>query len=347
MKRPFKHAALFTSLAATAVFGLAACGDDSDPLATDSASPRSSADAGSVVVGSANFPENVLLAEIYAGALEDQGVDVSTKLNIGSRETYLPGLEDGSIDLIPEYTGVLRDYFKGGDATDAEGVYSELQDALPDDLTVLDYSAAEDKDAVVVTQDTADKYDLASIGDLADVAGDLTLGGPPEWKTRQTGVPGLKDKYGVEFGDFKELDAGGPLTLRNLLNGNIDAGNLFTTDPNIAANDLVVLDDPESLFAAQNVVPLIRTDALNDTIESTLDQISADLDTDTLGQLVTKVVIDKEDPEAVAAEYLDTLDFGDTSASPSSSSTSSSTSSGTPSESMSPTPSESMSSATP
>lgn len=304
-----KRYALMTSLAVTAALALAGCGGDSDPMATDSGDGGDSggSSSGTVVVGSANFPENALLAEIYAGALEGAGVKTDTKLNIGSREVYLKSMEpgDGSVDIFPEYTGVLRDYFDDSTTgTSSDEVYKELVAALPDYLTVLEPSTAEDKDAVVVTQDTADQYSLSEIGDLAGVAGDMTLGGPPEWKTRETGIPGLEKVYGVTFGDFRALDAGGPLTLRALVDGQIDAGNLFTTDPNIAANDLVVLDDPKSLFAAQNVVPLVRTEVLNDTIETTLDKVSAALDTDKLGQLVTEVVIDKKDPEDVAAEFL-------------------------------------------
>lgn len=292
--------------AAVAALGLAACGGSSDPM--DSADPASgSGDAAeTVVVGSANFPENALLAEIYAGAIEAAGVEVETKLNIGSREVYLKALEPGdeSVDIFPEYTGVLRDYFEGGSATASAEVYDELVAALPDYLTVLEPSEAEDKDAVVVTPETAEEYSLTEIGDLAAVAGDLTLGGPPEWKTRQTGVPGLKERYGVEFKEFRSLDAGGPLTLNALLEGQIDAGNLFTTDPNIAAEGLVALEDPEALFAAQNVVPLVRTEVLTDEIETALNDVSAALDTPTLGDLVTRVVIDKEDPADVAAEFL-------------------------------------------
>jgi osmoprotectant transport system substrate-binding protein len=288
---------------------LAACGSDSDPLSAEESDSASSAGggSGSVTIGSANFYESSLLAEIYAGALTAKGVDVDTKLNIGAREVYLKAMEPGdeSIDIIPEYTGVLRDYYKPGQkGTDAEEVYKELTASLPDYVTALDPSAAEDKDAVVVTQDTADKYSLTSIGDLADVAGDLTLGGPPEFKTRFTGVPGLKQVYGVQFGDFRELDAGGPLTLRALVNGQIDAGNIFTTDPNIEAEDLVALEDPESLFAAQNVVPLVRTDALTDDIKTTLNKVSAALDTDKLVALNAEVVIDKKDPADVAQEFL-------------------------------------------
>jgi osmoprotectant transport system substrate-binding protein len=121
-----------------------------------------------LTVGSANFQENVVLANIYAQALQAQGATVNTQLNIGSRETYMPGLQDGSIDLIPEYTGVLLQYFdEKATATSPEDVFAALPDALPEGLTVLDQSQAEDKDAIVVTKETADKYNLKSIADLA------------------------------------------------------------------------------------------------------------------------------------------------------------------------------------
>lgn len=292
------------ALAVTAALSLAACGGD-DPLATGDGG--SGGDGGTEVinVGSANFPESVLLAEIYATALEARGLDVTTTLNIGAREAYVSGLEDGSIDVIPEYTGNLRLYFdESASGTTSEDVYDELVAALPPDLVVLEPSSAEDKDAVVVTRATAEQYDLTTIGDLAPVAGDLTLGGPPEWKTRSTGVPGLRDVYGLEFGDFRELDAGGPQTLKALLNGQIDAANLFTTDPNIAEEDLVVLADPDALFAAQNVVPLLREEVATEEVTSALNDVSAALDTETLGELVRRVVLANEDPDAVAQDFL-------------------------------------------
>jgi osmoprotectant transport system substrate-binding protein len=302
--------ALGTAGAATAGLLLAACGGGSDPLTaeeSDTASPSGGDSDGPVVIGSANFAENNLLAEIYAGALEAQGVEVETQLNIGAREIYLKAMEPGdeSVDIMPEYTGVLRDYFdEQAEGTDSEAVYEELTAALPEYLTVLEPSAAEDKDALVVTRATADEYSLTEIGDLAEVAGDLALGGPPEWKTRATGIPGLAEVYGVEFGDFRELDAGGPLTLRALINGQVDAGNVFTTDPNIEAEDLVALEDPESLFGSQNVVPLVRTDVLTGDIESTLNEVSAALDTETLIGLNGQVILDKQEPADVAAEFL-------------------------------------------
>jgi glycine betaine/choline ABC-type transport system substrate-binding protein len=122
----------------------------------------------SLTVGSANFQENVILANIYAQALQAQGATVSTQLNIGSRETYMPGLQDGSIDVIPEYTGVLLQFFdETATATSPEDVYAALPAVLPSGLVVLDQSQAEDKDAIVVTQETADQYGLTSITDLA------------------------------------------------------------------------------------------------------------------------------------------------------------------------------------
>jgi glycine betaine/choline ABC-type transport system substrate-binding protein len=125
----------------------------------------------SLTVGSANFPENAILAEIYAIALKATGAAVKTKLNIGSREKYIPGLKDGSIDLIPEYSGVLLQYFdKKATATSSQDVYAALQKAVPAKLTVLDQSQAQDADAIVVTKQTADKYHLTSIADLAKTA---------------------------------------------------------------------------------------------------------------------------------------------------------------------------------
>ena len=294
----------FALTAAAAMIGVAACGSgSSDPLASGGSSSKGA--TATVVVGSANFPESALLAEIYAGALSAKGVKVDKKLNIGSRETYIPALKDGSIDLIPEYTGVLDQYFnKNAKATTADAVYAELKAAVPATLTILNKSAAQDKDSVVVTKETAAKLNLKSIADLEPHAKDLTLGGPPEWKTRPTGVPGLKKVYNLDFKAFRPLDAGGPLSVQALKNGQVDAVNLFTTDPFIADNGFVILDDPKSLFAAQNVVPLITKSKVTPTITASLNAISAKLDTATLGQLVKEVVIDKKDASVVAKEFL-------------------------------------------
>jgi osmoprotectant transport system substrate-binding protein len=303
-----KRLAFGATLVATAALVLSGCAS-SNPLDTESAGGEPAGDT--IVIGSQAYYSNEIIAEIYAQALEANGFTISRQFGIGSRETYIPALQDGSIDLIPEYTGVLAQYFnKDAKATDSEGVYKELKAALPPNLTVLDKSAAEDKDAVVVTKETADKYKLKSIADLQPVAKDLTLGGPPEWKTRPTGVPGLKKVYNLDFKTFRPLDAGGPLSVNALKNGQVQAVNLFTTDPSIAANGFVVLDDPKSLFAAQNVVPLITKAKVNPTVSGALNAVSAKLDTTTLGELVKEVVTDKKDASAVAKEFLTKNNLG-------------------------------------
>lgn len=296
-----------TAIAASAaLLVLAACGSSSNPTSSGSSGAGGSqAPTDTIVVGSANFQENVVLADIYAEALKAKGVKVSTKLNIGSRETYIPALKDGSIDLIPEYSGVLLQYFdKNATAVSSTDVLAALQKAVPAPLVVLDQSQAEDKDAIVVTKATADKYHLTSIADLAPVAGKLTLGAPPEFQTRADGIPGLKRLYNVTFKTFRKLDAGGPLTENSLKNGQIDAGDIFTTDPLIDQNGWVALADPKNLYTAQNVLPLINSKKASDTVKSVLNAISAKLTTQDLIALNEKVQVNKQDLDAVAKDWL-------------------------------------------
>jgi len=291
-------------LAATLVvaLGLTACSGSGDPMG--SPTPQASA-AGALVVGSANFPESQLLAELYAGALAARGYQVETRLGIGSRETYIPALQDGSIDLIPEYTGALARYFNpDASATDPEGVLAELRAALPAGLEVLEPAAAEDKDAVVMTRARASELGVSSIADLAGKASDLVIGGPPEWETRDYGIPGLQAAYGITFREFRKLDAGGPLAVQALKNGQVDAANIFTTDPAIQVNDFVALEDPLNFFAAQNVVPLVVADRVDAGARAALDAVSAQLTTEDLTGLLKQVTVDKRDADDVAAEYL-------------------------------------------
>ncbi|MGH3641022.1 MAG: ABC transporter substrate-binding protein, partial [Mycobacterium sp.] len=236
-----------------------------------------------VIVGSADFVESQLIASIYSQALQAAGVSVKEQFNIGSREVYLAALKDGSIDLVPEYNGALLSYLDPkSTAATKEAVTSELTGKVPGGLSLLTASPAEDKDVVAVTKATADKYNLKTISDLGPHAGELVLGGPPEWKTRQQGVVGLRDVYGLNFKDFVTLDAGGTLTMTALTNGQVQAGDLFSTDPGLVSNNLVALEDDKSLFAAENVVPVIKTAKENDTITKTLNAVSAKLTTDDL-----------------------------------------------------------------
>ena len=306
--------ALLLAGAVAVSLALSACGSSSDPLASSSSASSAAASSGAsesgaatgtITIGSANFPENATLANIYAEALKAKGIDVATNLNIGERAVYIKALQDGSIDLVPEYSGVLLQHFdKTATAVSSEDVFTALQAATPAGLKVLAQSEAQNKDSIAVTKATAETNNLKSIADLTPVASTFVLGGPPEFATRPTGIPGLKEKYGLTFKEFKPLDVGGPLTVAALTSDQIQAGNLFTTDPAIAANEFVVLEDPNNLFAAQNVLPLINADKASPEVTEVLDAVSAKLTTDTLIELNTKVQVDKEDSAQVAQEWV-------------------------------------------
>lgn len=293
-----------TAAAAIAVLlPLSACGGD--PTSTTA----SSGDSSTITVGSANFPENELLAEIYSQALEAQDLSVQRKFNIGARELYLKALEDGSIDLLPEYNGALLAALspKGEvpkSVNTPEEVYDELQKVLPEDTQTLPQSAAEDKDTLSVTQETAAKYDLKTIEDLKPVAGRLSVAAGPEFDKRFQGIIGLKQVYGVTFKEFKALDPGGPLTKAALAKGNVDVANIFSTDSAIKTENLVVLEDTKNLFLAQNVLPLIKKDKVNGKVESALNEVSETLTTEDLTNYLAKVQVDKQDPASVAKEFL-------------------------------------------
>ncbi|MEC5197899.1 osmoprotectant transport system substrate-binding protein [Arthrobacter sp. PL16] len=292
----------------TAVLALTACGANSDPQGeTESTGPT-----GSIVVGSADFPESQIIAEIYAGALNAAGVEATTKPNIGSREIYYQAMEDGSINVIPEYSGnllLLAD--PAATAASAEEILAALPDALaaksPDaNLGVLEPSEAEDKDALVVTAATAEKYGLTSIADLAEVCGEITIGAPSTFQERAYGLPGLKEKYNCEPGGFEALnDGGGELTLQALLNDDVQVADIYTTTPSIADNDLVVLEDPENNFIAQQVLPLINMDTVGDEAQNVLNEVSAQLTTEDLLSLNREVSGDeKRNPADAAADWL-------------------------------------------
>ncbi|MFR9806710.1 ABC transporter substrate-binding protein [Pseudonocardia sp. RS010] len=291
---------------AALILGLAACGGggSNDPLGSGGTQAPAAPDV--VRIGSADFPENQVLAEIYAQTLESKGVKVERNFNIGSREVYFPALTDGSIDLIPDYTGVLLQYIdKNATETESDPVYAALQQAVPAPLTVLDKAAAENKDAVVVTGRFAQENNLKEIGDLAPIAGEMVFGGPSEFQTRPDGIPGLEETYGLTFKEFRALDTGGPLTVAALNDGTVQAADLFTTDPAIEDNGFVALADPKNNFAAQNVVPLINASKATDTVKQALDAVQATLTTEDLVELNrTLAGPDKPDVGTVAKNWL-------------------------------------------
>jgi len=295
-------------VALISTLALTACGANSDPLSADTNKGGSSNSPSTITIGSANFAESELLGEIYAQALEAKGVQVKRQFNIGARELYLKALQDGSVDLLPEYNGALLSALAKGGAPEGvskpDDVLAALKKVLPAGTEVLDQSAAEDKDTLTVTQATASKYNLKSIDDLKPVAGQLSIGAGPEWQERYQGLKGLKSLYGVVFKTFKPLDAGGPLTVNALVKGQIDVGNIFSTDSAISTNKLVVLADPRNLYLAENVLPLIRTQANNPTVSGALNAVSAKLTTENLTTYLAKVQVDKQDTKVVAKAFL-------------------------------------------
>lgn len=264
-------------------------------------------DDGAVTVGSANFPESVLLAEMFALALSDAGLDVDTRLNIGAREVYFPALTQGEIDVLPEYAGALLAFVSDDEVTETETepLVERLRDEIDDAATVLDPSEAENRNSLVVTPETAEEYDLETVSDLAPVGDELVLGGPPEYRERRVGVPGLEEVYGITFAEFRSLDPGGPLTIGALEDGDIDVAALFTTQGVIDERDWVVLTEDQPLVPAENIVPVVRDEALTDEVEQTLGAIADALTTEELTQLNRRVEIDNDDPDVVAEEWLD------------------------------------------
>jgi len=298
MPRLSKLVAAATVVAA--VLPLSACGGDP--------TTASSGDSSTITIGSANFPENELLAEIYSQALEAKDVKVNRKFNIGARERYLKALDDGSIDMIPEYNGALLAALSGQDVpkdiSTPQEVYDALQKVLPKGTETLEQSPAEDKDTLTVTGETASKYNLKTIEDLKPVASQLTLGGGPEFAKRYQGVVGLKSLYGVTFKSFKPLDPGGPLTKAALKKGDIQVANIFSTDSSIETDKLVVLEDTKNLFLAQNVVPVIEKKKVKGDVEATLNKVSKALTTEDLTKYLAEVQVDKKDSATVAKEFL-------------------------------------------
>ncbi|MEU1403687.1 ABC transporter substrate-binding protein [Streptomyces sp. NPDC005728] len=301
-----RGAAAVALAAATAL--LAGCnssdGKGDDPLAD----PGSKASGDSVVVGSNNFAESTLLADIYGEALKAKGIKVTYKPNIGSRETTYGLLKNGSISVLPEYNGALLAYLdQKARPKSAEATTSAIEAKLDSKLTLLDPSPAQSKDSVTVNAATASKYHLtekSSIADLKDIAKDLAIGASPEFQTRQQGLVGLKDVYGLEFKSFKALDAGGPLTQTALKQNTVQAADIFTTDATISKEKFVVLQDPKNLFGFENIQPLVYKSALPQKGVDALNAVSAKLDTATLLDLDTQVQSENKDPLDVAQAWL-------------------------------------------
>ncbi|MEO6309905.1 MAG: ABC transporter substrate-binding protein [Leifsonia sp.] len=295
--------ALAGVVALGALVALVGC-STSDP--TKAAPETSGAQGAKIIVGSFNFPESEILGNIYALALKDAGFTVSTKFNLGPRQTTIPALTDGSINLMPEYNGnLLFFYDTKATARTTDEVDSALKTAVPSDFQLLNSSAAEDKDAYVVTQAAAAKYGLTSIGDLSKIE-PFTLGANPQFGELPYGIPGLKATYGVTQVTFTSIeDYGGPATVKALVDNAVQVADIYTTSPDLVSKKLQVLDDPKHLIAAQNVVPFLNKSIYSDKLATVLNAISAKLTTDQLITLRDTVEgSSKTQPAAAAQDWL-------------------------------------------
>ncbi len=291
---------LIGAVAVGAVVALAGCASG-DPLAE----PSSSAADSTIVVGSQAYYSNEIIAEIYSQALEAGGFTVDRQFQIGQREVYLPDIEDGKIDVFPEYTGSLLQALDktavGG--TSAE-TFDELQAALPDSLRVLDQADASDQNSWTVTQDFASMYGLTDIASLTSVTEPITVGGNSELETRPYGPPALQEKYGIDIAGFVPVeDSGGPLTVKALVDGDIQLANIYTADPNIKTNNLVALSDPDGLFFPDNVAPVV-SQKVDESAAAILNEVSAALTADTLVDLNSQSVNDQLSAEKIASAWL-------------------------------------------
>lgn len=266
-----------------------------------------------VRIGSTNFAEQLIVAELYAQVLEQAGYKIERRYNLGSREIVAPALESGQIDLYPEYLAtyaiyLTKDPTKG--TPDAAATFRTLEEALKSrNITALQYAPAIDSNGFAVTKAYADRNGLKNISDLAKLNGQMTLGGPPECPDRPLCLQGLQRTYGLNFKEFKALDAGGPLTVAALEGNQVNVAVLFTTDAVIVSKGFVLLGDDKKLQPADNLVPVVRNDLIakapnQDQFKKLINDVSAKLTTDELTQLNKQVGVDKKEPKEVAVAWL-------------------------------------------
>jgi osmoprotectant transport system substrate-binding protein len=291
------------AVALAAVLTTTAC-SSGDPLSSGDS------DGDTIVIGSQDYYSNEIIAEIYAQSLEDAGFTVERDFRIGQREAYLPEIEGGSIDLFPEYSGPVLQYWQPDTpARLSDDVYAALQDATPEGLRVLDQSAATDQDSYTVTKAFADQWSLTTVDDLANVTEPMTMGANSEAENRPNGPQGLRDTYGVEVGFTPIEDGGGPLTVAALNDGDIQLAIIYTADPSITANDLVSLQDTKGLFLASHVVPL-ASDNVNDEAADVINAVSAAMTPEDLLAMNARSVDEELPAETIAKDWLAEADLG-------------------------------------
>jgi len=303
--------------ATTGLLALSAC-SDTDPFAVDQSSGGYS--GGPIIIGSQQYYSNEIIAELYAQMMEKTGLTVTRQYQIGQREVYLPELEAGKIHVIPEYGGNLLEYYSktagsgspstatgtaapSRAASDTTSIQDTLLTTLPRSLTVLTPAEATDQDSLTVTRATAQAHSLTSIADLASLGRPITIAANSEFTTRPYGPEGLKAVYGVEASVTPVEDSGGPLTVKALTDGTVDVADIYSSDPVIQTQDLVVLSDPQMLILPQNVTPLVSA-SLPAIAVTAINRVSALLTPDELRALNQRSTGEGLRSKVIATDWL-------------------------------------------
>jgi osmoprotectant transport system substrate-binding protein len=263
-----------------------------------------------ITVGSFDFVESAVVAEVYSQGLEADGYKVRREFSLGPREFVGPALSTGLVEFVPEYAGTAAEFYSLGRAEptdDTDTTHSELELAVSGDrLMALAAAPAQDANTFVVTQSTATRLHLTTLSDLRGVAGQLKFGGPPECPKRPLCLAGLANTYGATFGAVLALDAGGPLTREALKDGLVDVALMFTTDPAITEDGFVELADDRGLQPAESITPLVRTEIVDhwgpDVVRA-IDAVSARLTTAAVRDLNSAAGQAGADVAAVAAAW--------------------------------------------
>ena len=315
---PLTRRGLLTGVGALGgLVALSAC-SNTDPFAIDRASGGYS--GGPIIIGSQQYYSNEIIAELYAQMLEKAGLTVTRQYQIGQREVYLPELEAGKIHVIPEYGGNLLEYYSktagsgspstatgtaapSRAASDTTSIQDTLLTTLPRSLTVLTPAEATDQDSLTVTRATAQAHSLTSIADLASLGRPITIAANSEFTTRPYGPEGLKAVYGVEASITPVEDSGGPLTVKALTDGTVDVADIYSSDPVIQTQDLVVLSDPQMLILPQNVTPLVSA-SLPAIAVTAINRVSALLTPDELRALNQRSTGEGLSSKVIATDWL-------------------------------------------
>jgi osmoprotectant transport system substrate-binding protein len=288
-------------LIASASLVLAGCSSTSSLGGSSSGSTSKT----TIIVGNAGFSENVILADIYGQALANGGYKIVYK-NAGDRTAYVPALKAGEINLIPDYTGSILDFLdNSATANSPSDVDAALAKALPSNLVALTPATAADSDTITVTSQFAKANNLKSIGDLKNLKS-FTLAATQQFQTRPDGIKGLESIYGLNNIKFTAInDGGGPATLKALLANTVQAADIYSTTPSIVENKLVSLKDPKSLFASQEIVPIVTKKLATTKLRDILNKVDAKLTTKDLLELNEEVQgTAKTDPAVAAKNWL-------------------------------------------